>query len=472
MIDNRRQSLTYALSDWLALNVGWMLFTAVRYLSLPRIAKSLPGFLDHLALQPVWCGQILFPIAIIALYWLSGYYNRPYFKSRLDDIGNTLWVSAVSAVLIYFTVIVNDGIPERMDNIEMVLLLCLLLFFPVYICRAVITGRALGRIRRGEIYYNSLIVGTGRSAIELAEKINNNRRNGFRIAGLVEVSPKADAVYDTDLTVTRLEDIEETIVREHIERIIVVPHRNGMRETTRLVNSLMPLDCTIFVTPDVYSLIFMRPRIEDVIGDPLIDISSPGFPPMTENCKRTADVIVSAVMLVILSPLYLAIAAAVKLGGKGPVLYRQERVGYRKKPFNILKFRSMCVDSEADGPALSTLDDPRITRVGHVLRKYRLDELPQFWNVLVGDMSLVGPRPERDYYIRQIVERAPYYTLVHRVRPGITSWGMVKYGYASNVDQMLERLRYDLIYLENVSMGVDLKILFHTVSTVLTGKGM
>ena len=184
------------------------------------------------------------------------------------------------------------------------------------------------------------------------------------------------------------------------------------------------------------------------------------------------DIVVSALSLIVLSPVLAAIAIAVKCDSKGPAIYRQQRIGLHKKPFMINKFRTMRIDAEDCGPALSRHDDPRITPLGHFLRKYRLDELPQFWNVLIGDMSLVGPRPEREYYIRQIIARHPAYSLIHQVRPGITSWGMVKYGYASDVDQMLERLEYDLLYIENVSLGVDLKILFYTVSTVVTGKGL
>ena len=190
------------------------------------------------------------------------------------------------------------------------------------------------------------------------------------------------------------------------------------------------------------------------------------------NMKRVSDIVISFFTLLIISPLLLAVAIAVKCSSKGPIFYKQSRIGYHKRPFNIYKFRSMYIDAEISGPALSTLNDPRITSVGRFLRKYRLDELPNFWNVLRGDMSLVGPRPEREYYIKQIMAKAPYYTLIHQVRPGITSWGMVKYGYASDVDGMVERLRYDLLYIENVSLLVDLKILFYTVQTVFTGKGI
>jgi lipopolysaccharide/colanic/teichoic acid biosynthesis glycosyltransferase len=204
----------------------------------------------------------------------------------------------------------------------------------------------------------------------------------------------------------------------------------------------------------------------------LIDITNAHTSPSTLNCKRLADIVISFFALILLIPVFLVIATAVKREKSGSIIYSQERIGYHKCPFKIYKFRTMKVDAEADGPLLSSITDKRVTRTGRFLRKYRLDELPQFFNVLRGDMSLVGPRPEREYYIRQIVVKAPYYNLVHQVRPGITSWGMVKYGYATTVDQMIERLQYDLLYIDNVSLQVDLKILFHTVNTVFTGKGL
>ncbi|MDE7509110.1 MAG: exopolysaccharide biosynthesis polyprenyl glycosylphosphotransferase, partial [Muribaculaceae bacterium] len=226
------------------------------------------------------------------------------------------------------------------------------------------------------------------------------------------------------------------------------------------------------IAPTSMSYLTSAIRLGDIIGEPFIDLTSPSMNEWQKNVKRVLDVALSSIAMLLLSPLYLVLAIAVKRSSPGPVIYRQQRIGYRQEPFDILKFRSMRIDAEADGPRLSADDDPRVTPVGRIMRKYRLDELPQFWNVLKGEMSLVGPRPEREYFIRRIVKEAPYYTLLHQVKPGVTSWGMVKYGYARSVEEMVERARYDLIYLSNMSVAVDFKILLHTIKTVVSGRGI
>jgi exopolysaccharide biosynthesis polyprenyl glycosylphosphotransferase len=187
--------------------------------------------------------------------------------------------------------------------------------------------------------------------------------------------------------------------------------------------------------------------------------------------KRAIDIFVSVVALILLLPLLIFIAYKVKKSSPGPIIYKQERIGRYGIPFNIYKFRSMYVNAEERGPALSCKDDNRVTPWGRVMRKYRFDELPQFFNVIKGDMSLVGPRPERQYYIDQIVKIVPYYKLLFKLKPGITSWGQVKYGYAENIEQMIERLYYDLLYLDNISLFSDLKILILTVIIVFKGEG-
>lgn len=212
-------------------------------------------------------------------------------------------------------------------------------------------------------------------------------------------------------------------------------------------------------------------KLRDIYGQPLVDLTHSSMGEAGVNIKRTIDVTTSILTLIVLSPLYAALAIWVKLDSKGPIFYRQERIGKHQKPFNIIKFRTMRTDAEADGPQLSEDNDPRVTRAGRVMRKYRLDELPQFYNVLKGNMSIVGPRPERKFYINQIMKKAPYYTLLYQTRPGITSWGMVQYGYASTVDEMVERSKYDMLYISNMSILVDMKIILYTIITILEGRG-
>lgn len=188
--------------------------------------------------------------------------------------------------------------------------------------------------------------------------------------------------------------------------------------------------------------------------------------------KRLFDIVCSAIALVVLCPLFLVIAVFIKCDSKGPVIYRQQRLGRLAKPFTILKFRTMYENSETDTPLLSNKDDKRITKFGCLLRKYHLDELPQLWNILVGDMSFVGPRPERKYFVDQLLVIAPEYVKLFKVRPGLSSWGSVKYGYASDLSQMVERMKYDLMYLDKMSLAIDIKIMAYTIKTVVTGKGV
>ena len=442
--------LSYVLCDYLTIAAGWLAFNIIRYYT-GHIPASLGDFLWHY--PQVVTGQILIPMMMVAFYWISGFYNEVLFKSRLDDINNTLVVSATGTLIIYFIVLVNDSIPERMRVYETLVILMGLLSLPTMIARLAITYGRRRHGRHSSGFIRAVVVGSGTEAARVKRELQRSGDAGiFDMKGAVGIAEASRLTAGGD-----------------IDAVIVADSGEGSSE---LLASLYRTGLQIYITPGLYSLITARPRMSKVVGEPLINITNANLAPSTQNFKRTGDIICSGVALIVLLPIYAAVALAVRLDSRGPVLYRQERVGYHGRIFRIIKFRTMHTDAESAGPALSNPDDPRVTRVGRFLRKYRLDELPQFWNVLCGQMSLVGPRPEREHYARLISERVPCYSLIHQVRPGITSWGMVKYGYASSVDEMIERLRYDILYVENVSLGLDIKILFHTVSTVITGRGV
>lgn len=472
MISNIRQRINYIVGDFLSTNVAWLLFNVVRFVYIEDVHNQFVSLGDYLASRMVVAGQILFPLMMLVLYYLSGYYNRVFLKSRLKELVTTLASSFLGAIVLFFVALVNDTVAERMFTYELVLILFSLFFLCVYSVRFSITQVASRNIHHRIWSFNTLIVGTSNSAVELEKRLRTMEKSmGFNVVGYVETcetyNPKT-----LNLPVFHIDELERICEEQDIKNLILIPHRHGIKATISLVNSLFPLDRPIYMSPDLYHLLTSRARLSNIVGEPLVDISCAEVGQSTLNIKRVSDIVVSFIALILLIPLFIVLAIAIKKDSGGPVIYKQRRIGLHKKPFDIYKFRSMKVDAEATGPTLSSVNDPRITRIGRFMRKYRLDELPQFWNVLIGDMSLVGPRPEREYYIKQIVARAPYYSLIHQVRPGITSWGMVKYGYASDVDGMIARLKYDLLYIENVSLLVDLKILFYTVHTVFTGKGV
>ena len=461
MLSENKQRAIYLVSDLLATAVAWFVFNYIRFITLEDNLHY-PSFSYFLSVKQVILGQILFPLGMLGIYWVSGFYNNVYIKSRIEDLTSTLASAAIGSILIYFAAIVDDPIPDRATNYELLLMLFGLLFICVYAERLVITGRNRSKIQRGDIWFNALLICNAEEAYDLKRRFEsgvNHSSHGYRIVGAIRPSD------------SNPEKVAELINQNDIKAIIIeMPDEEAVR-LLPLINRLLPLDVPILVAPSYLSMITAKPRLKRVAADPLVDVSSPNIAPSTANLKRLGDFLVAMCAAISLIPVYVIIAVAIKCDSRGPIIYRQTRIGRHRKPFRILKFRTMVTDSEPNGPCLSSENDPRITRVGKILRKYRLDELPQFFNVIGGSMSLVGPRPEREYYISKIMEKAPYYTLLHCVRPGITSLGMVKHGYATSVEEMINRMHYDMIYIENVSFTTDLKIIAYTVATVFSGKG-
>ena len=456
--------------DFLTSCLALLLFNVIRYSFNINHGIVMPRAVSRFILNPmVIAEQIVFPLLMVGIFWLSGYYASAFRSSRLKDLTNAAGCSMAGVLAFFFLALLNDILPMRRLNYELILIFFALLTLTVTAGRWLLHTR---RRRSGAPGRATLIAGTSEAALALAARLRQaSKVMDLNVVGFVRL-PGEDSSPETDLPVYGLDDVAGLVESQKVKAIVIADNA-PVASTLGLVRRFLPLDVSVMLPPDSSMPSLARRSFTNVAGEPLVDISNPPMNAGTRNVKRVIDVVASATALLILAPVMAAVALAVKLDSPGPVFYRQKRVGYHRRPFYILKFRSMRNDAETEsGPALSSPDDPRVTRTGRFMRKYRLDELPNFWNVLRGDMSLVGPRPEREYFLAQMMERAPQCALLHRVRPGITSWGMVKFGYAQTVDEMVERLRYDLLYVENVSLTVDVKILFYTVHTVITGKGI
>ena len=456
------------MSDFISASVAWLLFNTLRYEVLYVINEGTDSLLDYLLYPGVLSGQIVIPFFWLVLYYFSGYYNKPFGKSRLTELFSTFITVLIGTIFVFFTLLLDD-IPRSIDiYYKLFFGMFGLQFFLTYIPRLLITQNGVRKIKNREWAMNVLIVGAGEKAVRIAHDLY---RLGYDICGFVAEDEKTPVKADRKQVVGTVADIPLLMGKVNVDEIVLAVESKNNKALMGILYSLYRYKRPIKVLADRFDML-SKIRLRTIRGIPLVDVTDNNFSPAEQNIKLFLDKACSAVALLLLSPLFVYIAWRVKKDSPGPVFFRQERIGYLGQPFLMYKFRSMYVDAEENGPALSSEDDPRVTPFGRIMRKYRLDELPQFWNVLKGDMSMVGPRPERKYFIDEIVKTAPYYYLLHNVRPCITSLGMVKYGYAANVDKMVERMEYDILYYENMSLTLDLTILIYTVKTVITGKGI
>ncbi|WP_279179577.1 sugar transferase [Parabacteroides johnsonii] len=463
-----KQAGKYILSDFVSASVAWLLFNILRYEILFIINEGTDSLLDYLQYPGVLTGQIVIPFFWLVLYYFSGYYNKPFGKSRLTELFSTFITVLIGTIFVFFALLLDD-IP-RSINIYYRLFFGMfgLQFFITYIPRLLITQSGVRKIKNREWAMNVLIVGAGEKAVRIAHDLY---RLGYDICGFVSEDERIPVKADRNQVLGTVEDIPVLMEKKNVDEIVLAVESKNNKMLLGILYSLYRYKRPIKVLADRFNML-SKIQLRTIRGIPLVDVTDNNFSPAGQNIKFFLDKVCSAVALLLLSPLFVYIAWRVKRDSPGPVFFRQERIGYLGQPFWMYKFRTMYVNAEENGPSLSSEDDPRVTPFGRVMRKYRLDELPQFWNVLKGDMSLVGPRPERKYFIDEIVKTAPYYYLLHNVRPGITSLGMVKYGYAASVDKMVERMEYDILYYENMSLTLDLTILIYTVKTVVTGKGI
>ena len=423
----KKQQLLYVFIDILSSLLVWGCFLIFRWLVYDGRVFSIDSVL--VPMFNFYTPLLTYPIGCLVIYYLSGYYLRPLRKPYLRELLRTFVSALIISFGAFFIFIIDDPVTQYERYFTSLLVLFALQFLGSYIPRWLVTY--------------------------ISHKLDNDIPRTYTIHTMKEV-----------------EQFEQAHAVEPYDEVILdFKSKTKENDIYTLINRLYPRNVEISVVPSLYDMLTGAAMIDEVSDQPLIHITEHKMSD-TELCiKRAFDIIVSVAMLVLLSPLYLILTLLVWYSSKGPVFYRQERIGLHGLPFEIIKFRTMCVHAETETPQLSADNDPRITKVGKWMRKYRLDELPQFWNILRGDMSIVGPRPERRYFINQIEEKAPYYCMIYKIRPGLTSWGPIKVGYTDTLDKMIRRLNYDIVYIENMSLTLDIKIMFHTIGVIFNGKG-
>lgn len=465
--------LLYLISDFFAALLAWFMLYVFRKWKI----ESAPIELIFESL--IWkdpkffYGVIGLPLLWLLAYFLSGTYTNVYRKSRLRELVNAFIISLLGVTAVFFVLLLDDLVPSYKNYYQTYLILLSSHFLLTYLGRLWILNRAKNLVQSGRVGYATLIVGGGDLAVELFRDISGRKKKlGYRFIGFLKVNGDGSPPMSKELPCLGDLSLIDRVVDEHkVEEVIIALDPEDHHRGRNLLNAIGDKELVVKIQPDMYNILMGAVKLDHVIDAAMITIYPELMPRWQAILKRFFDISVSAISLILLAPFFLYFAFRVKSSSPGPVFYRQERIGKHGRPFKIIKFRSMYLDAEQQGPSLSSREDKRITSFGKVLRKWRLDELPQFWNVLKGDMSLVGPRPERQFFINQIIEEAPHYKHLLKVQPGITSLGMVRFGYAENVEEMIKRLKYDILYIENMSLAIDFKIMIYTVKTLLSGEG-
>jgi exopolysaccharide biosynthesis polyprenyl glycosylphosphotransferase len=471
MTDRRMQVAKYVLADLAGSAVAWALFYSYRKIHLEPLKFQMEVPLEF---GPnFWKGLVLVPLFWFGLYTAIGGYRDVFRRYRTKELGQTMLITLIGSVLIFFVLLLDDVVASPRYHVLSLGALFLIQFTCTFVPRMVLTSITVSRVHNRRIGFNTILVGGNERALATYEEIEAMPKSpGNRFIGFANVNGGDQLLASVGLPrLGKWNELRSIIERHAVEEVIVAVDSGEHAHISRIMNELEGTGVRVKIIPDMYDILAGSVKMTSIFGTPLIEVNPEIMPAWQFSLKRVVDILLSTIALVLLAPMFLVIAVLVKLSGPGPVFFSQERIGKHGKPFRIHKFRSMVSDAERNGPQLSSASDPRITPIGRWLRRTRMDELPQFWNVLKGDMSLVGPRPERQHFIDAIMEVAPHYRHLHKVRPGITSWGQVKFGYAENVEQMVRRLKYDILYIENMSLAVDLKILAYTVLIILKGDG-
>ena len=459
-----KKSYNLLVIDYITAIIAWVLFFYFR--------KTHIEFSSFIRDKQFYLGIICIPFFWILLYSLQGTYSQVKRLYRIQIIQLTIFGTTIGVLTLFFLLLLDDVIPSHQSYYKSLLALFLIHFGITLIPRFLFISRQVKKIQERKDGFNTILIGGNEKALQIFNELEQLENSiGAKFIGYIRIKD-TDTRLDNKLhCLGKLDDLPQILEKNAIEEVIIVIESNEHEILSKLIASIQGKGVRIKIIPDMYDFLSGSLKLNNLFGALLLEIPSDEMPPWQNSMKRLLDISISLLSILLLIPFYVLIAILIKQNSKGPIFFLQERVGKNGNPFKIIKFRTMFVNAESNGPQLSSTNDSRITPIGKFLRKTRIDEFPQFMNVLKGDMSLVGPRPERQFYINQIVEKEPHYLQLTSVRPGITSWGQVKFGYAENVNEMIRRMKYDLLYLKNRSLFLDFKIMFYTIITILKAKG-
>ena len=459
-----KKSYNLLVIDYITAVIAWVLFFYFR--------KTHIEFSSFIRDKQFYLGIICIPFFWILLYSLQGTYSQVKRLYRIQIIQLTIFGTTIGVLTLFFLLLLDDVIPSHQSYYKSLLALFLIHFGITLIPRFLFISRQVKKIQERRDGFNTILIGGNEKALQIFNELEQLENSiGAKFIGYIRIKD-TDTRLDNKLhCLGKLDDLPQILEKNAIEEVIIAIESNEHEILSKLIASIQGKGVRIKIIPDMYDFLSGSLKLNNLFGALLLEIPSDEMPPWQNSMKRLLDISISLLSILLLIPFYVLIAILIKQNSKGPIFFLQERVGKNGTPFKIIKFRTMFVNAESNGPQLSSTNDSRITPIGKFLRKTRIDEFPQFMNVLKGDMSLVGPRPERQFYINQIVEKEPHYLQLTSVRPGITSWGQVKFGYAENVNEMIRRMKYDLLYLKNRSLSLDFKIMFYTLITILKAKG-
>jgi exopolysaccharide biosynthesis polyprenyl glycosylphosphotransferase len=466
----RLQYCKLIAADFGAALLAWVVFFPLRKYLLHELTEA---YLTPSVVMGIAGAALLIAFFWTLLYTLLGLYRDIFRKSRLSEIIRLARISVLGVVVVFFSLLLDDGVNSYQLYYKTVTAYYLLHFTLTALFHTWAVSSVQRLVRGGQISFPALLVGSNVLALNTFQELRRTGKHlGLRLVGFVPIGDTINPELASELAAPGTYEQLPTLMRDwHIEQVIIAIEPSEHQRIQEILALLEGVPARISILPDLYQMLLGSVKVNHLFGTPLIEIKQDLLPLWQQVLKRGFDVGISAIFMVLAWWVYVFTAVMVKASSPGPIFYGQERIGRNGVPFRIIKFRSMYVNSERLGPALSSDHDPRITKWGRFMRKVRLDEFPQFWNVFKGDMSLVGPRPERRFFIEQIVKIAPHYRHLHRVRPGLTSLGQVKYGYAETVSQMVERLKFDILYIENMSLAMDFRVLLYTLKIILEGRG-